>query len=212
MALEAWAGLPAQRALDTAREVMRDASPEPETSAGALPEHRDEPGALVEAHDVPDDGDRDRVLGHAARRPRRRDAVGRGVMLALPVTLGLQWGLSSRYFGPRARARALGGRPRPRGRLVAVARGAGWLALLGEAGLIAGLLTVTWVGGTVLVQCRRWPRRYAAGILLTTVALLAGPAPLAVLARARRRGRSPRRWRCARRTRRPRARARAGPG
>ena len=179
VALEAWAGLPAQRALDTAREVMRDASPEPETSAGALPEHRDEPGALVDAITF-----LMTVIAIACWTTPLADrvgatTVGHAVMLALPVTLGLQWGLSSRYF-VREHGRAQLGRRRGVFALGACGLvGASWLAF-GESGLIAGLLTMTWVAGTVLVQCRR-PRRYAAGILLTTVALLAGLAPLAVL-------------------------------
>ena len=179
VALEAWAGLPAEHALETAREVMRDAPAEPETSAGALPERRDEDGALVDAITF-----LATVIAIACWTAPLADragtiTVGHAVMLALPVTLGLQWGLSSRYL-VREHGRAQLGRRRVVLALGAcVLVGAGWLAL-GDTGLIAGLLTVTWVAGTVLVQCRR-PRRYAAGILVTTVALLAGLAPIAVL-------------------------------
>jgi hypothetical protein len=182
VALEAWAGLPAQRALDSAREVMRDASPVPEPSAGALPERRGERGALAEALAF-----LVTVIAIACWTAPLAERVGastvaRAVMLALPVTLGLQWGLSCRYL-VREHGRAQLGRRRSALALAALALpGAGWLAL-GQAGLIAGLLTVTWVAGTVLVQLHR-PRRYAAGILLTTAALLAGLAPVAVLAAA----------------------------
>ena len=76
------------------------------------------------------------------------EVVGRAVMLALPVTLGLQWGISSRFFA-REHGRAQLARRRPVLALAACALvAAGWLAL-GQAGLIAGLLTVTWVAGTV---------------------------------------------------------------
>ena len=179
VALEAWAGLPAQHALDTAREVMREASPEPEPSAGALPERRDGKGALAEALTF-----LITVIAIACWTAPLAEhvgasTVGRAVMLALPVTLGLQWGLSCRYL-VREHGRAQLARRRPVLALAACALvGGGWLAL-GQAGLIAGLLTVTWVAGTVLVQSHL-PRRYAAGILLTTAALLAGLAPLAVL-------------------------------
>jgi hypothetical protein len=180
VALEAWAGLPAQRALDTAREVMRDASPAREESAGALPERHDEKGALLDALTF-----LSTVIAIACWTAPLADragtrTVGHAVMLALPVTLGLQWGLSSRYL-VRENGRAQLARRRGVLALGALALvGVGWLGL-GESGLIAGLLTVTWVAGTVLLQCRR-ARPYAAGILATTIALLAGVAPVPVLA------------------------------
>jgi hypothetical protein len=180
VALEAWAGLPAQNALDTAREVMRSTAPAREASAGPLPELQGEREALAESlallitviaiacWTAP-------LAEHAGAR-----TVGQAVMLALPVTLGLQWGLSCRYL-VREHGRAHLGRRRPVLALGATALvGGAWLAL-GQAGLIAGLLTVTWVAGTVLVQCHR-AAGYAAGILLTTAALLAGLAPMTVLA------------------------------
>ena len=79
-------------------------------------------------------------------------------MLALPLTLALQWGLQSRYLdrpagvaqlagrrrcAPRRRGcarRPAGGRPRPRRRARRAAR------------------RVTWTGGTLLVGCRRAAR------------------------------------------------------
>jgi hypothetical protein len=182
VALEAWAGLPAQGALDAAREVMRDTSPVPEASTGPLPDRSAEKGALLEALTF-----LTTVIAIACWTAPLAvgvgvGVVGRGVMLALPVTLGLQWGLSSRFLA-RPLGRAQLGRRRP---VLALAAGAlvaaSWLAL-GQAGLIAGLLTVTWVAGTVLVQCH-WGGVYAAGILLTTGAMLAGLRPMAVLGAA----------------------------
>ena len=61
-----------------------------------------------------------------------------------------------------------------------VLAGAGWLGA-GSSGLIAALLTITWVGGTVLVRCGR-PAVYAGAILLTTGAMLVHPVPVVVLA------------------------------
>jgi hypothetical protein len=151
----------------------------PEASAGALPERRGENGALVEAVTF-----LMTVIAIACWTAPLADrvgttTVGHAVMLALPVTLGLQWGLSSRYL-VREHGRAQLARRRPELALGAGALvGGGWLAL-GQSGLIAGLLTVTWVAGTVLVQCHQ-PRGYAVGVLLTTGALLIGLAPVAVL-------------------------------
>ena len=179
VALEAWAGLPAQGALDAARGVMRDESPVPEPSTGPLPDRAAEKGALREALMF-----LTTVIAIACwTAPLAAsvgvEVVGRAVMLALPVTLGLQWGISSRFFA-REHGRAQLARRRPVLALAACALvAAGWLAL-GQAGLIAGLLTVTWVAGTVIVRCGLGSG-YAAGILLTTGAMLAGVRPMAVL-------------------------------
>ena len=180
VALEAWAGLSAQPALDAAREVMREGGGAPAPSTGALPDRDEEQGALAEALTFLLSVIA--IAGWAGPLAASAGAgtVQRAVMLALPVTLGLQWGLSSRFLGrPHGRA-ALAAR---RGVLVvagAALAGAGWLGA-GTAGLIAALLTVTWVGGTVLVRCRM-PAVYAVAILLTTAAMLVHPAPVAVLA------------------------------
>jgi hypothetical protein len=179
VALEAWAGLPAQGALEAARGVMRDESPVPQPSTGALPDRTTEKGALLEALTF-----LTTVIAIACwTAPLAAsvgvEVVGRAVMLALPVTLGLQWGLSSRFLA-REHGRAHLGRRRPVLALAACALVvAGWLAL-GQAGLIAGLLTVTWVAGTILVQCH-WGGVYAAGIMLTTAAMLAELRPMVVL-------------------------------
>ena len=138
VALEAWAGLHADGALVAAREVMRDASEEPEASSGALPERSADHGALREALAF-----LITVIAIACwTAPLAASVgagvVGRGVMLALPVTLGLQWGLSSRYLA-REHGRAQLARRRPVLALAACTLvGASWLAL-GQAGLIAGL-------------------------------------------------------------------------
>ena len=95
-------------------------------------------------------------MGRAAgRRRSARRVVERALKLALPLTLALQWGLRSRYLGrPKGllefarhrRAIALGAvrdrRRCPRSRS-------------GESGALAGLLTLTWTAGTVLIR-RGW--------------------------------------------------------
>ena len=179
VALEAWGGLPAQGALDTAREVMRDASPVAEPSTGALPERAGERGALAEALAF-----LVAVIAIAGWAAPLVDAAGaraveRGVVVALPLTLALQWGLSCRWLAREHGSEQLG---RHRAALALTAAGLtalGWVAL-GQAGLIAGLLTVTWVAGTVLARAG-FAVAYAAGVVVTTALLLGGVAPLPVL-------------------------------
>jgi hypothetical protein len=100
--------------------------------------------------------------------------VEHALKLALPLTLALQWGLRSRYFG------------RPKGLLefarhrAAIALGAvAILALpalaLGESGALAGMLTLTWTAGTVLIR-RRWYAVYGLIVAAATPAMLVLPA------------------------------------
>ena len=53
--------------------------------------------------------------------------------------------------------------------------------VIGVAGVLAGRLTVTWTGGTLLVGSRR-PLLYAAIVPAATPMMLAGVAVMAVLA------------------------------
>jgi hypothetical protein len=55
--------------------------------------------------------------------------------------------------------------------------------LLGLAGLLAGLLAVIWAGGSILIR-RRWGAAYVLTVLGATGGMLAGLAPLWVLAGA----------------------------
>jgi hypothetical protein len=182
VALEAWAGVPAQGALDAGRRLMREAPQERSPSRAALPARRAARGAIVEAVTFLMTVIAIACWAAPLAAAAGADVVGRGVMLALPVTLGLQWGLSCRYFvrehGRDQLARRRGVIAPGAVVLVAVA----WSAL-GEAGLLAGLLTVTWVAGTVLVRCG-WAGAYAAGIALTTVLMLAGLSPVELLGAA----------------------------
>ena len=95
-----------------------------------------------------------------------RDALGAGVveralMLALPLTLALQWALRSRYLGrPHGRGPAALGAARCRAGRASALVVARPLAL-GPGGAVAGLLTLTWTGGTLLIR-RRWAPAYAA--------------------------------------------------
>ena len=82
-------------------------------------------------------------------------------MLALPLTLALQWGLRSRYLDRPQGLAQLAGRRRWLLRRRGCPRRPCRPALLGVAGALAGLLTVTWTGGTMLIGRRlaRWPTR-----------------------------------------------------
>ena len=91
----------------------------------------------------------DRAVGRAAGRPRSAPPWSSArCRLALPLTLALQWGLRSRYLGrPNG---LLGLRPCTGAR----SRWAPWRSsslpalALGASGALAGLLTLTWTGGT----------------------------------------------------------------
>jgi hypothetical protein len=180
--LEAWAGVPAQAALVAASATMPAEPARPQPSVGRLPRHREREGVLS-------DGFAFLVTVVAIAfwaAPLSDDAglgaVERGLTLALPLTLALQRILGSWFLDrPRGIARlAL-----DKGLLLAGAACVLLLPalLLGTGGALAGLLTVTWTGGTVLIR-RRWPEVYMMIILLATAAMLAGAPALQVVAGA----------------------------
>jgi hypothetical protein len=177
--LEAWAGLPAQAALAAARKMMPATPREAQASVGQLPARTSREGVLVEGSALIVT-----VIAIACWAAPLTSSLGvqvveRALMLALPVTLALQWALRARYLdrsdglaqlAVRGLYLALGACA-----LVAVPALA-----LGVGGTIAGLLTVTWTGGTILVR-RGWPAAYAAQVLVATPPMVLGVAPLRVL-------------------------------
>jgi hypothetical protein len=177
--LEAWGGVPAQRALDLGSGLMRGERALPQPSIADVPPLERRPELLLEglAFVVS-------VLSIALWAAPLADALGadaftRALTLALPLTLALQWGLRSRYLSrphglaELARARAGLG-------LAAVAVLALPALALGRAGAVAGLLTLTWAGGAILMR-RGWAAAYAAIVLGATPAMVGGVPPLAVL-------------------------------
>jgi len=170
--LEAWAGMPAQQALRTGRTIMESAAPEPRPSSGRLPGADRQDGLLVEALSFVI-----AVVAIAAwAEPLSErvggDAVANALIWALPMTLALQWGLASRYLSrPQGLAR-LGSRP-----LLLVLAAAALVAvpalLMGRSGAVAGLLTLTWTGGTIVIR-RRWSLAYAGMVVLASGAMVAG--------------------------------------
>jgi hypothetical protein len=102
------------------------------------------------------------------------------VRLALPLTLGCQWMLRSRYL------------ERPGGLAILRRDGAGILFLLGagcvaathgESTLVAVLLIVTWVGGAVLIR-RGWGLAYVALLVAVAIDVNLGGDPRRALAAA----------------------------
>lgn len=177
--LEAWAGLPAQAALDTARRMMHTLPVGGRASTGRVFASRPREGSLVE--DVAFVLTTLAIAGWTA--PLAADvgaaAVEQALTLALPVTLALQWLLQSRYLGRPGGLVLLGRRRRALG-AAAVAIVLLPAAALGQAGLVAGLLTLTWLCGPIVLR-RRWTGAFAAYMLLGTVEMHAGLPALPVL-------------------------------
>jgi hypothetical protein len=100
-------------------------------------------------------------------------------MVALPLTLALQWGLRGRYLD---RPKGLSQLADQRWGLLAVAGAVLCVPsiVLGLSGALAGLLTVTWTGATILIR-RHWVGAYVVTILVGTAAMIANAAPLAVV-------------------------------
>jgi hypothetical protein len=177
--LEAWGGIPAQRALDVARALMTSWPSPSQPSTGTLAAPRRQPGIVLEGAAFVIT-----VLAVALWAAPLAAGLGTGVVehalkVALPLTLGLQWGLRSRYLG------------RPKGLLALARRRRGLLvgayvlvglptAVLGISGLAAGLLTLTWTGGTLLMR-RRWTGTYTAIVIAGTFPMMADIPPLATL-------------------------------
>jgi hypothetical protein len=176
VALEAWAGVDAGEALDRGREMLATAPTEPRRSAGRLPTKPAQRAIAVEALSF--------VIAVVAiacwAAPLSRSlgphVVGEALVVALPTTLTLQWGLASRYLSRPEGLAHLGRRPLP---LVLVALGlvAVPAAVLGRSGALAGLLTLTWMGGTIVIR-RHWALAYAGMVVVASAAMVAGlPAP-----------------------------------
>jgi hypothetical protein len=178
--LEAWAGVPARTALAAASATMPVEPASPQPSAGRLPRRREG----------------DRVLADGAAflitvvaiacwaSPLTADmgvtAVEHGLALALPLTLALQRLLGSRFLD---RPQGIAQLARHGGLLLGVAVAALLIPalLLGTGGTLAGLLTISWTGGTILIR-RRWPAVYVVIVLLATAAMAAGAPALDVVA------------------------------
>lgn len=166
--LEAWGGVPSDAALGL--------------EAGVLPD-RAEPAAPPRWEAEEDEG-RDSIVAEGIALlvaivavatwagPLSR-ALGATVLehalrVALPLTLGLQWTVRSRYLGRPSGLRCLA---EERWRvLLAAAAVLVPLALVPRIGPLAAVLTLIWVGGT-LVARRGWGLAYAALVAGEALAL-----------------------------------------
>jgi hypothetical protein len=178
--LEAWAGVPPSRALAAGRALMPAVPAAPRRSAGRLadPEPRRRVAFETCAFCLS-------VLAIALWASPLRSAIGaeglrQALTVALPLTLALQWGLSSRYLSRPGGAAALS-RHRAALALGAVVVVAVPSAALGSAGLVAGLLAITWTGGAIVIR-RGSALGYAGLIAVATPAMLGLAAPRIVLA------------------------------
>jgi hypothetical protein len=178
--LEAWAGVPAQAALAAASATMPAEPALPQPSVGRLPRPSDGEGVLADgaAFTVT-------VVAIACWAAPLTTGVGvteveHGLTLALPLTLALQRLLGSRFLD---RSHGIAQLALHRALLLAVAAAVLLIPalLLGAGGTLAGLLTISWTGGTILIR-RRWPAVYVAIVLLATAAMVAGAAALTVVA------------------------------
>ena len=176
--LEAWAGVPAQQALATARALMPRSPGEPANSATRPPTVRRPPHAFAEGAAL-----LVTVVAIALWAAPLAAALGvavveRALVLALPLTLALQAALLARHLG---RPSGLAGLARRRAALAvaAVALVAAPAALLGAAGALAGVLTVTWTSGSILVR-RGWGVAYAAVVTAAAPAIVLGATSVAV--------------------------------
>lgn len=179
--LEAWTGVPAQEALRLGGQVMRAGTATAQPSQGSAPDALKEEGMLAEALAF--------VLAvfciasWTAPLAAASSAaeVARALAFALPVTLGLQWMLRSRYLS-RDNGLLLLARARRELVLGAAVLVAVPAVALGPGGLMAGVLTLTWTGGTLLVR-RGWTPLYLLLVAAATGAMAAGlPADVVVLA------------------------------
>ncbi len=170
--LEAWAGLPAGEALRSGRAIMDTATPEPRHSSGRLPGAGRQDGLVVEALSFVIAVVAIAAWAEPLSERVGSDAVANALIWALPMTLALQWGLASRYLSRPQGVARLGSRP-----LVLLLAAAALVAvptlLMGRSGAVAGLLTLTWTGGTIVIR-RRWSMAYAGMVVLASGAMVAG--------------------------------------
>lgn len=171
--LEAWGGVRARRALALGAELVASdlaAEPSRPPDSYADPDERrrvwTEALALVTA-----------IVAIAAwTAPIGADlgaaVVERALFLALPLTLGLQWFVRSRYLASRDGLGRL-----KNDKLLAAGLSVAIVSLpslaLGLAGFVAGVLTLTWVGGVVVTR-RGWGLGYALLVVAVAAALERG--------------------------------------
>jgi hypothetical protein len=180
--LEAWGGVPGPSALSMGRELMtvsrlRWPSPEHRHQRAEIP-----PGLLPEALALLVTVSVLALWAPALAAELGRSAVEVALWVALPLALGLQWAVRSRYLSSPEGFAALAADRRQLATLVlpiVVLPG----LVLGVAGALAGLLIVTCLGG-LIVAARGWGVRYAACLGLVGSELLLGVPPFLLVVEA----------------------------
>ncbi|MDA0169564.1 hypothetical protein OJ998_10760, partial [Solirubrobacter taibaiensis] len=177
--LEAWAGVPAQQALETARAFMPRAFAPPAASGTRPVTPLRPPGMVLEGAALLATVSAIALWAGPLAAALGDGVVGRALTLALPLALGLQCALRARHLG---RPSGLDGLRSRRLALVvaAVALVAGPAVILGPAGALAGLLTVTWTSAAILLR-RGWVAGYAVLVVGATPVMLAGVSAAAVV-------------------------------
>jgi hypothetical protein len=180
--LEAWGGVRPPHALDVAGDAVdrTHGPPAPSVASPREPAPRDK---AVAAEGV------SLLIAVVAvalwtlpfARALGTDVWDGAVRLALPITLGAQWMLRSRYLGRPNGLRVL--RRDWVGLVCVLALGWCLAVVQGERELVALLLVVTWVGGTVLVR-RGWGLVYVVLLVVVAVEVNTGVDPLPTLAAA----------------------------
>jgi hypothetical protein len=178
--LEAWAGVPAQRALETARGLMPAVPAAPQVSSAAPVTVKAPPGLALEGAAFLVTVVAIALWAEPLAAALGVEVVERALRIALPLTVALQWALHARHLG---RASALVGLAGRGGALVftGLAIVCGLAVVAGRAGLLAGLLTVTWTGGTLLIR-RGWALAYCGVVVAGVPVSLAGAPVLPVVA------------------------------
>ncbi len=180
--LEAWGGVPSEAALALDAGVLPARVARGGEAHGRADEERDASGrASVVAEGVALLVAIVAVAVWAGPLSRQLGAttLEHTLRIALPLTLGLQWTLRSRLLGRPGGLRLLAAAWAEVAVVSAAVAAA--LALVADAGALAGAFVLIWVGGTVLAR-RGWGLAYAALVAGEALALGAGVAAAPSLA------------------------------
>jgi hypothetical protein len=179
VALEAWGGLRARHALMLGARLIPGGEARRASSAPSSGEPAVRDGILTEAIALTM-----AILAVASwagplSRGLGSGTLARAIVVALPVTIALQWALRSRYL---SRTSAFGCLARDSLALCAVALLGveAPLVLLVSYGPLAGMFVAIWVGGTVLAR-RGWALPYGLLLVGSVIALESGAPAYPVL-------------------------------
>ena len=142
----------------------------PKPSAGRLPGTPEQRGIAIEALAVRHRRRRDRVWAAPLATASAPAVVERALIIALPVDADAAVGARSRYLSRPEASRTSGAAAAPPAGGRARRRAGGAVR---PSGALAGLLTLTWTGGTIVIR-RHWSLVYAGMVVLASAAMVAG--------------------------------------